>query len=213
MRSRLFTSAAVIAALLVSLSAVGCSKQENWPKLDTKSSTETSAAATSSAGVPLGRETSVTAGELISSLRASGLNASVLPYNKKGVFQPADLTVVKVNGNNVQLYRFRDNQQAYGAAKTVENDGFVVGYTPDQSVTVNWAGWPAFFRSGDLIVVFITAKDAQANPARDTKIFKALEKIFGPPFSGGQTMPKSIQSHTSTSAVAATSSVASPAVP
>lgn len=195
MRSRLFASAAILSALIMAATTVGCSQSKpiSFPSVDGPKATETSAgaSATSTASV-LGRETTITVSQLKARLEASGLKVAPVPYKNDGIFKPAKISVLNVDGNNVQVYKFRDAVQSLGAARTVDKDGFVVGYTPDQLISLNWAGWPAFFRSGDIIVVFITAKGADAKPARDKQIFKALVSILGEQFTGGQVAPPSL---------------------
>ncbi len=90
----------------------------------------------------------------------------------------------------MQTYRFKSRGEAKGAAGTVEAGGYVLGATPDQRVNVNWTGWPAFFRSGDLVVIFVTDKGT-AKAARDKRVYSALKGIFGEPFMGGNTPPPS----------------------
>jgi len=203
MRSRSFALAAVLLALGISASLLGCSKAAlPTPTINNSGTAETtSTASTSTASATLGKEATITVTELASKLRAEGLKVSVVRHDKSGVFKPATLQVLNVDGSNVQTYRFKDAKQGLGAARTVENDGFVLGYTPSQYVTVNWAGWPAFFRSGNLIVIFITGKDAKADVARDKRVFDALVSVFGPPFIGGQTAPASLSKPTTSTTV------------
>jgi hypothetical protein len=143
-----------------------------------------------------GVETPITLDQLKARLVKLGNTVKVLSKNKSGLFLPAKYYPVNIDGAFAQIYVFTSAEQAQGAAATVDSDGFVVGVTPTQLVNVNWTGWPAFFRSGDMIAVFVTEKGPNAHVARDKRVFSALKSIFGPPFIGGQTAPASLATGT-----------------
>jgi hypothetical protein len=207
MRVRSLAALAILCALGLALLSSGCSQNPPPPTVDNtvpKPSVEPT----------LGVETTITVAQLGKKLQAQGLKVTVDTTKKSGLFLPAKYGPMTVDGAFVQTYRFISRGEAKAAAKTVTEGGFVLDAAPGQPIIVNWTGWPAFFRSGDLIVVFSTAKDKNAQVARDKRVFEALQTILGGPFSGGQSVtPEALLSGHggSVAASATTGSVASSA--
>ncbi len=189
MRSRTIAIAAVVLALCSALMIAGCGQAPPPPTVD-----NTLVEEPKSVEATLGIETTVTVGQLTKQLEAAGLKVEEIPTDQSGLFIPAAYLPLDVDGAFLQTYRFKSATEAKGAAATVEADGYVLGATPDQSVNVNWTGWPAFFRSGDLVVIFVSEKGTE-NAARDKRVYAALTEVFGEPFIGGNTQPASL--HTS----------------
>lgn len=189
MRSRTIATAAIALAFCSALMIAGCSQTPPPPTVDNTLVEEPKSVETT-----LGIETTVTVGQLTRQLEAAGLKVEKIPTEQSGLFLPATYLPLDVDGAFLQTYRFKSAAEAKGAAGTVEADGYVLGATPEQSVNVNWTGWPAFFRSGDMVVIFVTEKEGE-NAARDKRVYAALKGVFGEPFIGGDTPPASL--HTS----------------
>lgn len=198
MRSRTPVLVAIVLALVSVVMVTGCSNAPPPPTVD-----NTNAQPPKSTDTTLGIETALTVAQLTQQLESTGLKAVKAPTKGAGLFIPAKYQPLTVDGAFVQTYRFDKVSEAKGAAGTVDQDGFVLGATPDQLVNVNWTGWPAFFRSGDLVVIFVTEKGSK-HYARDKRVYQALKGILGNPFMGGNTPLPS--AHTSGSP-AATGSV------
>lgn len=178
MSSRAIAALATAVALAFAVTAVGCSKPVPPPTVDNTNVVES----TSSVEATLGIETTITVGQLKKKLTAAGLKVKSINIHKGGLFLPAKFNPISVDEMFVQTYRFKNKREAKGAAGTVEADGYILGATPTQPINVNWTGRPAFFRSGDLIVIFVSEK---VTSAKGTRVFKALKAILGEPFMGG----------------------------
>jgi hypothetical protein len=189
MRSRTLAAMAITFALGTSLMVAGCSQSPPPPTVD-----NTDVKPPKSVAATLGIETTITVSQLSKKLEADGLKVARVPTKQSGLFIPAKYLPLTADGAFVQTYRFKSTGEAKGAAGTVEAGGYVLGATPDMRVNVNWTGWPAFFRSGDLVVIFVTEK-GKADAARDKRVYEALKSVLGAPFMGGNTPPPS--AHTS----------------
>ena len=198
MRSRTPVLLAITFALGAALTVSGCSTPLPPPTVD-----NTKAQPQKSVEPTLGLDAVITVDELSQRLQSQGLKTTKARVKGSGLFLPATYQPLNVDGTFVQVYRFKSVGEARGAAATVDQGGFILGATPDQLVNVNWSGWPAFFRRGDLIVIFVTEKGSK-NAARDKSVYGALKGILGNPFTGGNTPLPS--THTSGSP-AATGSV------
>lgn len=189
MRSRTLALLATASALCSALMVTGCSQTPPPPTVD-----NTNVEASKSAETTLGIEATITVSQLITKLESAGLKVVQVPTKRSGLFIPATYLPLTVDGAFVQTYRFKNRGEAKGAAGTVDAGGYVLGATPDQLVNVNWTGWPAFFRSGNLVVIFVTEKGS-AHAARDKRVYNVLKLLLGGPFMGGNTPPPS--AHTS----------------
>ena len=181
MGSRFLAVAAV--ALAVCSAAIvtsGCSQSSPPPPTVNGATIEASAAAAAVRGI----ETPLTVGGLVKKLEAAGLKVKRPGAQRRGLFLPATYEPITIDALFVQTYRFADAGEARGAASTVDTDGAVLGATPDQLVNVNWTGGSAFFRSGELIAIFVAEKPVAKHLARDTRVYKVLKKIMGKPFAG-----------------------------
>jgi hypothetical protein len=178
---------AITALLLVACSAAivttGCSQTPPPPTVN-GAAVEASAAAAAAAAAVKGIDSSLTVGQLVTKLNAAGVTTSRPGAIKTGLFLPAKYEPIAIEKAFVQTYKFASAKEALGAASTVTTDGAVLGSTPDQLINVNWTGQPAYFRSGDLIVIFVSEKPASKHLARDTRVFNALKAIMGKPFAG-----------------------------
>lgn len=186
MRSRTLGALALLLALSCLVVSTGCSQSAPPPPTVDNTGVE----ATKSVDATLGVDTVISVKKLTTALKAQGLDVAEVPTDRSGLFIPAKYVPMTADGAFLQLYKFESAGEAKGAAGTVDAGGFVMGATPDTLVNVNWTGWPAFFRSGDLIVIFVTEK-GKKNAARDLRVYKALNKAMGAPFMGGNTPPPS----------------------
>lgn len=107
---------------------------------------------------------------LITSLEAAG--AAVIPGET--LSQPFfDVTgqIMRVNGEDVQVFEFADEATAEMAASQISPDG---SSTPTMMIT--WMATPHFYRSGRVIVVYVGENEG---------ITSLLEAMIGPQFAGG----------------------------
>lgn len=79
--------------------------------------------------------------------------------------------VIRVNGADVQIYKFDTPEDAAVAVQTVSPDGSSIGTS-----MVSWIATPHLYYSGDTIATY--AGD-------DPEIIGALEGLFGQQFAGG----------------------------
>jgi hypothetical protein len=179
----LATLALLFAACCAAVVSAGCSKTLPPPTVNGAAVLASEEAAAAKAAIR-GVDTSLTVSQLVKKLDAAGLSASRPGATKTGLFLPAKYEPIQVDGAFVQTYKFKSGREALGAASTVTTNGAVLGATPEQLVTVNWTGKPAFFRSGDLIVIFVSQLPESKHLARDTTVYQALKKIMGKPFAG-----------------------------
>lgn len=106
---------------------------------------------------------------LIANLRAAG--ARVEP--KGEVDQPFFAVagrLVKVHGEEVQVFQYPHAAAADAQAALVSPDGSAVGTSKPL-----WLGPPHFFKQGKLLVLYIGDND---------KVLQALETVLGQPFAG-----------------------------
>lgn len=106
---------------------------------------------------------------LIDQLRAAG--ATVEPAG--AVSQPffsVKGQVIKVNGEDVQVFEYTDAAAAEAEAATVSPDGRSIGTS-----MVTWVAAPHFYKTGKLIVLYI---------GNNQTTLAALETALGPQFAG-----------------------------
>ena len=107
---------------------------------------------------------------LIDSLRAAG--AEVEPDGPMSqVFLSVAGQIIRVNGEDVQVYEYPDEATADADVAQIPPDG-----TSFRTVMVTWIAPPHFFRTGRLIVLYVGS---------NTDVLTALESVLGPQFAGG----------------------------
>ena len=107
--------------------------------------------------------------ELLGALRATGV--AVEPAgNVSQPFFPVEGHLVKVNGEDVQVFEFADNATMEQHAMRVSATGSSIGTT-----MVNWMASPHFFKKGKIIAIYVG--DAPQG-------IGALQAVFGPQFAG-----------------------------
>ncbi|NTU71480.1 MAG: hypothetical protein HGB10_06640 [Coriobacteriia bacterium] len=201
MNSRTLALVALLAALAAGILASGCSQGTPPPP----SVDNTKSEATASVAATLGVDTMMTVADFKKKLSAEGVKVKEEPTDRSGLFIPATYIPMTVDGAFLQVYRFKSGPEANAAARTVDAGGYILGATPEQRINVNWTGWPAFFRQGDLVVIFVTEKgDKYAK--RDKAVYTALKKVLGAPFMGGNTPPASHSGASSTTSGSAAAS-------
>jgi len=106
---------------------------------------------------------------LIKSLRAAGA-----PVERRGgVDQPffsVDGKLLKLRGEEVQVFEYPDATAAEAQAALVSPSGSAVGTT-----RIHWIGPPHFFKKGRLIVLYVGG---------DGEVLKTLEAVLGRQFAG-----------------------------
>lgn len=78
--------------------------------------------------------------------------------------------MIKVHGEDVQVFQYRNAAHADTQAAAVSPDGGTVGTTK-----VHWVGSPHFYKKARLLVLYV---------GDDAKVLKALEAVLGPQFAG-----------------------------
>ncbi len=78
--------------------------------------------------------------------------------------------MISVDGSEVQVFEYPNEEDALLAAGTIASDGSSFGTT-----MVSWIEAPHFFRSGSLIVLYVGEEDA---------IVEALNAVLGPQIAG-----------------------------
>ena len=78
--------------------------------------------------------------------------------------------MIKVSGEDVQVFQYSRAAVADAQAAVVSSDGSAVGTSK-----VNWIGPPHFYKKAKLIVLYI---------GNDNKVLNALDAALGPQFAG-----------------------------
>lgn len=106
---------------------------------------------------------------LVDNLRAAG--AEVIPG--EALSQPFfDVTgqIIRVNGEDVQVFEFADETAAENAASQISPDGSSTGTT-----MITWVAPPHFYRAGKLIGLYVGEKE---------DMISLLVSVLGPQFAG-----------------------------
>ncbi len=106
---------------------------------------------------------------MIEALQAVGAQVELDGTITQEFFSPLGL-IARVNGEDVQVFKYPDAASAQREAESVAPDGSKVG-----NVSVAWVAAPHFYRFGNLIVLYV---------GNDEAILQALEKALGAPFAG-----------------------------
>ncbi len=107
--------------------------------------------------------------ELVAALRSNGSAVQSLDPISQPFFEPEG-QVISVDGYEVQVFEYSNEEDALSAAETIASDGSSIGTT-----MVSWIEAPHFFRSGSLIVLYVGEEDA---------IVEALQGVLGPQIAG-----------------------------
>jgi hypothetical protein len=106
---------------------------------------------------------------LIESLRAAGA-----PVKRAGPVEQPFLsvggTMIKVYGEDVQVFQYRSPAATEQQAAAISPDGGTIGTTK-----IHWIGLPHFYKNGRVLVLYL---------GDEPKVLKALEAVLGPQFAG-----------------------------
>lgn len=106
---------------------------------------------------------------LIDNLRTAGVSAE----SEGEVDQPffsVEGRIIKVSGEDVQVFQYSDAATADAQAALVSPDGSSVGTS-----RLHWVGPPHFYKKGKLLVLYVGG---------NAKALKALEAVLGRQFAG-----------------------------
>lgn len=106
---------------------------------------------------------------LVDALRAEG--ATVEPAGT--VSQPffsVEGQLIRVNGQDVQVFEYQDEETAQSQAELVSPDGSSVGTS-----MMTWVGPPHFYQKGSLIVLYVGSGE---------EVTSVLGTVLGPQFAG-----------------------------
>ena len=92
--------------------------------------------------------------ELVAALLDNGFAVESLHPISQPFFVP-DGQVISVDGYEVQVFEYTNEEDASSAAGTISSDGGSIGTT-----MVSWVEAPHFFRSGSLIVLYVGGEDS-----------------------------------------------------
>ena len=107
---------------------------------------------------------------LIRELRDKGATANIVgPFTQP--FFSAPGRILRVNGEDVQVFEYENAAAAQEEAARVSPDGSSVGTT-----IITWVSTPHFYRSGEIIVVYVGSSG---------ELLSLLDSVLGPQFAGG----------------------------
>ncbi len=106
---------------------------------------------------------------LLVALRETGSTVDPVSPISQPFFVPEG-QVISVDGHEVQVFEFSNEEDALSAAESISPDGSSVGTT-----MISWVESPHFYKSGKLIVLYVGEEDAAVD---------ALEVVLGPQFAG-----------------------------
>ena len=106
---------------------------------------------------------------LIDSLRIAGLSVSPAEDVNQPFFSVPG-RIIKVSGEDVQVFQYAHAGAAAEQAALVSADGNAVGTN-----MLRWAGAPHFFKKGSLLVLYV---------GNDEKVISALAVVLGRQFAG-----------------------------
>lgn len=92
----------------------------------------------------------------------------------EGVSQPfftAQGQIIKLNGEDVQVFEYVSKEEAFQEVMQVSADGSSVGTT-----MITWIDSPHFYQSGKIIVLYI---------GNTPELVEILTEVLGPQFAGG----------------------------
>ena len=107
---------------------------------------------------------------LLATLHGAGMDASVGGEVPKSFFSVAG-KVLLLNGEELQVYEYPAMEAAEAEAASVSADGSMLG-----TAVFDWTSTPHFFRSGNLIVVYV---------GENQSVIQALQSLLGAQFAGG----------------------------
>lgn len=106
---------------------------------------------------------------LISKLRAAGASVEVVGEVDQP-FLSVTGTMIKVHGEDVQVFQYANAAAADAEAAPISRDGTAVG-----TRKIHWIGSPHFFKQGRVLVLYV---------GNDEKVKNTLEAVLGRQFAG-----------------------------
>jgi hypothetical protein len=106
---------------------------------------------------------------LVDGLVAAGVTAETGDDVTQQFFSPTG-QIIRVNGEDVQVFEYESAEAAEEEAALVSEDGSSIGTT-----MVTWVNTPHFYRAGNLIVLYVGENEA---------VVDALESLLGEQFAG-----------------------------
>ncbi len=145
----------LIITICIGVSFTGCTK-----KLESQAANKKSVIQNSSIAIFDVRNTL----EFTEFLDKAGYKINSTKEDKKGVLSGA-LTVVSMDGDILGVYEYKDSQSMEQDAKTIRNDGSMIGNTIYEFVSK-----PHFYKKGNIIVTYI---------GENKETLSRLEKFWG----------------------------------
>jgi len=106
---------------------------------------------------------------LVDTLRAQGLTVEPTgPISQPFFSMPGE--TLRVNGQDIQVFEFKDSSSTESQAKEISSDGMSVGNT-----AIQWISPPHFFSTGKIIVLYL---------GTDQELLKELETALGKQIAG-----------------------------
>lgn len=106
---------------------------------------------------------------LLAALQAAGATAEVADSVLQDFFTPEG-HIIKVNGQDVQVFEYESAEMMETEAALVAPDGGSVGTS-----MMMWMDAPHFFKIGRIIVLYVGS---------DTTVLGLLDQVIGPQFAG-----------------------------
>ena len=107
--------------------------------------------------------------QLLVALQSEGLDVEPAGAVSQAFFEPEG-QVMRLIGEEVQVFEFSTEGEAKSAAETISADGSSIGTS-----MVSWVSAPHFYGSGKLIVLYV---------GEDEGVVAALEDVLGPQMAG-----------------------------
>jgi hypothetical protein len=107
---------------------------------------------------------------LISDLKGAGAEVQMGGTLQQSFFS-VEARILKVNGEEVQVFEYPYASTANAQAARVSNTGSTVGTS-----MISWVNTPHFFKKSGLIVLYV---------GKNQSILDALKKVLGEQFAGG----------------------------
>ncbi len=107
--------------------------------------------------------------ELVAALRDNGSDVESSEPISQPFFEPQG-QVIKVDGYDVQIFQYTNEEDASSVAETIGSDGSSIGTT-----MISWVEAPHFFKSGNLIVLYVGEVD---------DVVQALQAVLGSQIAG-----------------------------
>ena len=149
--------------LLIAAAAIsGCSSAASAQ--EPVSPTATHPPDTASHGNPIGGHV-----EFVDALRAAGAAVEPSEPITQAFFTPRG-NILKVNGADVQVFEYENEEAMEAEAAQVAPDG---GSTATTMIT--WVDTPHFYKAGQIIVLYVGS---------DESVLGLLEQVLGPQFAG-----------------------------